>query len=166
MGKVRREDKRSTPGWQGRARCLVEKSVPSRAEGSDALYTLPIAVRCRVGGVPDEDLALLDTGAQWSVLGGELAKRARPPLGAPRESLSLHTRLGIIHGELVRIPITLVADEGKDLVVDATVLLAEDWSGPPVVLGYRGLLERVRFGIDPGPSGDDPWWFFGDASSP
>lgn len=165
MGKVRREDEQSTPEWQGRAGCLVEKIVPSGSKSSNAVYTLPIAVPCRVGGVPDDHLALLDTAAQWSLLGGDLAKLVRPLVEAPGDPFSMHTRLGSIHGELVRIPITLVADKGKDLVIDATLLLAEAWSGPPVVLGYRGLLERIRFGIDPGPTGDDPWWFFGDASS-
>jgi len=36
---------------------------------------------------------------------------------------------------------------------------AASWPGP-TVLGYRGLLERVRFALDPG-TGGPPMFFFG-----
>jgi hypothetical protein len=40
------------------------------------------------------------------------------------------------------------------------VLLAPEWEGPPV-LGYRGLLERIRFALDPGVTDADQWMYFG-----
>lgn len=30
----------------------------------------------------------------------------------------------------------------------------------PIVLGYRGLLERLRFALAPDPSGDDNRFYF------
>jgi hypothetical protein len=33
--------------------------------------------------------------------------------------------------------------------VDATWFIASDWPGP-MVIGWRGCLERMRFALDPG----------------
>lgn len=73
----------------------------------------------------------------------------------------MSTRLGRIEGRLHRLSVTLVADDGRDLQVAATVLIAPEWLGPPV-LGYRGLLERVRIALDPGVADDDQWLYFGE----
>lgn len=72
----------------------------------------------------------------------------------------MSTRLGTIHGQLHRLHITLVASEGDDLEIDATLVVAPDWMGP-IVLGYRGFLERLRLGLDPGTADDDQWLSFG-----
>jgi hypothetical protein len=76
--------------------------------------------------------------------------------------VTITTRLGSVQARLHTLNVTLGADEGEDLTVRATVLLAPSWPGPPV-LGYRGFLERIRFGFDPGTGHDDQWMFFGDA---
>ena len=68
--------------------------------------------------------------------------------------------LGRIQGMFHEVPVTLHADDGRDLRITATALLAPDWSGPPV-LGYRGFLERLRFALDPGVSASDQWMYFG-----
>lgn len=60
----------------------------------------------------------------------------------------LSTRLGRFHGTLFRGLITLVADQGESLDVEATVFLSADWPGPNF-LGYQGLLQRIRFAVDP-----------------
>lgn len=36
-------------------------------------HSLPVAVLCRLGRLEVEDYALLDTGATWSIIGGEVA---------------------------------------------------------------------------------------------
>lgn len=122
---------------------------------------LTMAIECRVEGLAGKQVALLDTGAQWSILGGGLAETllaARKPSG---ETLRLSSRLGVVSGTLERVRISLLSELGcgSDLDVDATVLLAPVWTGP-VVLGTRGLLERVRFEIDPDQTGNDSWWSF------
>jgi hypothetical protein len=61
---------------------------------------------------------------------------------------------------------SLRADEGLgyDLQVDSTVAVLPEWPGP-VMLGYRGFLERIRLAIDPGGSPHEPQRiFFGTLS--
>jgi hypothetical protein len=60
----------------------------------------------------------------------------------------LSTRLGVFQGTLYRGQVTLPADEGESLDLDATVFVCPDWPGPNF-LGYQGLLQRVRFAVDP-----------------
>ncbi len=93
-------------------------------------------------------LALLDTGAAWSVLNAELAQE----LGLferDGESTTISSRAGKIKGKLVRARTTLVADEGESIEFDSTVFVSRDWPEGNFI-GYSGLLERIRFAIDPG----------------
>ena len=93
-------------------------------------------------------LALLDTGAAWSVLNAELAQE----LGLferDGESLTISSRAGKIKGKLVRATTTLVADEGESIEFDSTVFVSSEWPEGNFI-GYSGLLERIRFAIDPG----------------
>lgn len=121
---------------------------------------LVTAVECRVGADLEKYSALLDTGAQWSVIGGELARHLTPGTVGP--TLRMSTRLGPILGTMERVSLHLLAGPGcgTDLFVDATIVLAPAWEGP-IVLGMRGLLERVRFELDPDQTGADCWWSFG-----
>ena len=121
---------------------------------------LVVAVRCRFDGVRNNVDALLDSGAEWSVFGGELAASLRDQATPMGIFSSMHTRLGRIQGQFHRLSVTLLADDGEDFQIPATVLLAPDWSGPPV-LGYRGFLERLRLALDPGASIADQWMYFG-----
>ena len=122
------------------------------------VHTIVTAVECRLDGQPARYHALLDTGASYSVIGGDLAAQLSGGGGVP---ISMSTRLGTIRGSLERVRITLLAHQqhGRDLDVDATVLLAPNWSGP-VVLGMRGLLENLRLELDPDETGESCWWSF------
>jgi hypothetical protein len=127
-------------------------------------HTLIVAVSCRFSGLSGEVQALLDTGAQWSILGGEMA---RALLEGGREAheeasgdVSISTRYGLLTGRLHLIEVTLLADQGDALLVQSTVLLLPNWPGPPV-LGYGGFLERIRIGLDPGDLLNGPRLFFG-----
>jgi len=123
---------------------------------------LTVAVRCLIRGLPFETQALLDTGAAWSVIGGDLAEILAPQLGEPEQAMILSTRLGRIRGKLHELDIELLAEHGESLMVTGSVLIAPDWTGS-VVLGYRGFLERIRFALDPGVNPDDAWFFFASA---
>ncbi len=125
---------------------------------------LVVAVRCRLGSLSVEEYALLDTGAQWSVVGSDLAKALEGDFAEGGQPIRMSTRHGILEGVLRRLPVTLVADEGAELSVEATVFVADQWPGP-VVVGYGGLLERVRFALDPGATGEDCWFYFGEPAS-
>lgn len=61
----------------------------------------------------------------------------------------LHTRFGTKHGHLVRIPFTFVAEEGESLETEGTFFITPDWPESLNFLGYSGLLDSLRFALDP-----------------
>lgn len=125
------------PFAQGRGR--FSDHLPSRSE-----RTAKVFVRIQFAGLPPQ-LAQLDTGAAYSILDAETAD----VLGfEPLEDLALSTRLGTISGQLGRFPLRLIADEGESLTVESTFFVSPDWDAG-VFLGYSGLLEHLRFAIDP-----------------
>jgi hypothetical protein len=71
--------------------------------------------------------------------------------GARGGMFSVSTRNGICAGSLRRIDLSLVADERQSLEVNATVFVSRQWDGPNFI-GWNGLLERIRFAVDPSPS--------------
>jgi hypothetical protein len=93
-------------------------------------------------------LAVVDTGAPWCIFEPIVAKvLARNFLPLQRQ-VSLSTRLGVIRGALYRVAITIEADEGDSLNLESTVFLSPEWRGPNFI-GYQGLLQRIRFAVDP-----------------
>jgi hypothetical protein len=124
-------------------------------------FTLPVAVRCHLGRVGEEAVALLDTGAEWSVLGGSTAELVQDDLEDLDQPLDLSSRFGRFTGSLYRLDVIFAADPGlgHELRINATVLVVASWPGP-IVLGYRGLLERARLALDPSAEGR-PLIFFG-----
>jgi hypothetical protein len=123
-----------------------------------------VGVRCRLGAQENEEIAQLDTAAQWSVVGGEIADELAADLGdIVQEHIQMSTRLGLLNGSLRKLRIELLADaeHGVNVEVDATVAVLPDWNGP-VMLGFNGFLERLRIGIDPGADAQAvPLIFFG-----
>ena len=117
-------------------------------QGADASEgTAKIFVRIEPLGFGGTVLAQLDTGAAWSVLNAEIAQ-ALGLVGGDGEELKLKTRLGDFDGRLEEATLTIVAEDGESLDVDARVFVSQDWPGQ-TFLGYMGLLERIRFGLDP-----------------
>ena len=125
-------------------------------------WNLPVAIKCQIGNLDATYLALLDTGAEWSVIGREPAIILEDQLGPPTETFLISTRLGKIFGALHRIDIRLLAEQtcGYDLTIESTVFVSEEWEGP-IVLGYRGFLERIRFALDPGIVDGEQMFYFG-----
>jgi len=145
-------DKQGSAPWStGSARLFMDEPRPT---GS-----MPMAVRCRFGSLP-EDLALLDTGAHWTLIGPELIELLGGELGDELESVTMSSRLGRFEGTLHRLPIQLIADEGKNVLVDGTCLALPDWHGPNV-LGVHGFLERLRFALEPATTGTEASIHFG-----
>lgn len=117
--------------------------------------TPKIYVRFRLPVEPVQTMeAQLDTGAAWSIVDSSVA-RAAGLLSRSGPPVEVHTRLGSIRGHLERITITLLADEGSSLHVDATIFVSPTWHMGHF-LGYGGLLERIRFAVDPG---DNSFYF-------
>lgn len=111
---------------------------------------LSVGVKCRLGGQEYIEVALFDTGAVWTLIGGDTAEILEDEFYDEGESISIYTRLGIMQTTLWRLPVHLVADQGcgTDITIESTIAVAPDWTGP-VVLGYRGFLERIRFALEP-----------------
>ena len=90
---------------------------------------------------------MLDTAAEWCVLPADLIASLGLD-GATGYPVRLETRLGVFSGNLERIPMRFRATEGQPLLVEATWFVSPDWPGP-LVLGWKGCLERFRFALDP-----------------
>jgi hypothetical protein len=93
-------------------------------------------------------LAQLDTGAAWSVIPAQIAREAGVPLDSDRPVL-MNTRLGIKKGYLVRAPLIFVAEQGEALYLEASFFVCSDWPEDQIFLGYSGLLDSIRFALDP-----------------
>jgi hypothetical protein len=115
-------------------------SLPAAAE------TVPrIVVTVLVAG--NEITALLDTGANQCILEWALAEQ----LNAPVEARVVQIRAlgGNVHqGILFSTVITFLADEGESVSLEVAAWSAETFTGPNLI-GYGGVLERVRIALDP-----------------
>lgn len=149
----RREGEPRQPWWVGASRFEVDALVDG--------HPVVVAARCRLGSIRVATQALLDTGAQWSVVGGDLADALLAEAEDEGREIILLSRMGKLRGRTYRLPVTLLAEEGENLTIEASLVICPSWPAPPV-LGYGGFLERIRLGIDPGTtSTEDRWLFFG-----
>ena len=120
---------------------------PYRSDFRLGPYRLLVAVSCYVGDPSLRSDALLDTAAEWCVLPAKMMS----PLGFEAiadPTTRLETRFGVFSGSLERAPVRFPAAEGEPLTIDATWFVSAEWLGP-LVLGWRGCLERFRFAFDP-----------------
>ena len=90
--------------------------------------------------------ARLDPATPWVVLNSELNEQIG--LHVSSQHLILHTATGLRRGCLERFPITLVAEQGDSLEIEATLFVCNDWDRGNF-LGYSGFIERIRFAVDP-----------------
>lgn len=110
--------------------------------------TAKIFVKVDIGSFEGTILAELDTGAAWSILPPKIA--ALMGIDASEgEPATMSTRLGRLRGHLVKIPVRFVADEGESFELDGTFFISPDWRSDRCFLGYSGLLDVVRFAVDP-----------------
>jgi len=110
--------------------------------------TAKIYVKVRFHGLSEPHYAQLDTGAAWSVLSPAVAEAAGI-LRTTGERARLSSRFGTHDGTLVRLPIIFLADEGASLETEGTFFIPTAWPSPLSFLGYAGLLDRIRFALDP-----------------
>lgn len=113
-----------------------------------AVGVISLAITCRVEQM-EEGRAFVDSGADWSIIPGDLALEAGldisgPGLGRAR----IETRLGVFDGHFERATLFLSADQGEYLDVAVTWLVIPEWYGP-LTIGWTGGLDRFRWGIDP-----------------
>jgi hypothetical protein len=118
-------------------------------------HRLIVGVTCRVAEKGTPVTALLDPASEWCVLPPDIAGQVgfgEIPNGS---ETALHTRFGTIHGYLERIRLWFPADEGEEFELEATGFISADWPGP-MVIGWKGCLEWMRFALDPG---EDAFYF-------
>jgi len=63
-------------------------------------------------------------------------------------SATLRTAYGSVRGDLYVLRIELIAEVGQDLGIETVTFISPDWRAPNY-LGYTGVLDRVRFAVDP-----------------
>src|SRR6266545_81244 len=102
----------------GRAAFL--DSMPSTPGRSARVY-----VRVAVPGIDETFLALLDTGAEWSVFDREIAEEIGLT-DAEGQPITILHKDGRTQGKLVRTTVTMIADEGAAIDVDATVFVPDN----------------------------------------
>ena len=90
---------------------------------------------------------MIDTGAAWSILRPEIAGLLNFPIDQ-KDDIILDTRFGRLKGTLQKIGMKLPAECGESLDMEATFWISDEWPGPNVI-GWNGLLNHLRFGIDP-----------------
>lgn len=98
--------------------------------------------------------AIVDTGAPWCVIDPAIARQVGAVAHAdyePDEKLMIRGML--YKGRLLRMGISLEAEQGHSLNIGATVFVpmlrpGDTWPHPNFI-GLDGFLSRIRFAIDP-----------------
>ena len=99
--------------------------------------------------------AIVDTGAPWCILSPEDSEGLDDVYRTKYTELKdFKIRGDSCNGWLYRMPISLEAEEGTGITVEATVFIPElaphqVWEDIPNFLGLGGFLERIRFAVDP-----------------
>lgn len=127
--------------FQGMAR--YRDSHPELDETQPRIY-----VKFRPSGLDISFLGLLDTGGHYCLLNQTVAHLLRDQLTDSLGQFWVRTAHGRLSGELYLHSITLLAEVGESVDVEATVFTPSDWHGP-CFPGYAGALDRVRFAVDP-----------------
>jgi hypothetical protein len=110
-----------------------------------------IFIQVEIEGFQTE--AFLDTGSPYVICDPIIAENLSLDLTHGEKIEKFIIRGNTIEGYLHRMNITILAEEGQGLPVDATVfvpnLSSQDWGNFPSIIGLSGFLERIRFAIDP-----------------
>ncbi|MCE7873640.1 hypothetical protein DYH09_25150 [bacterium CPR1] len=122
--------------------CAFLDEHPSGDPGDTKVY-----VRLAIQGFPVDIHAMLDTGSTWSVLEPEVSEALGLSQAQGLGKITLSTRVGQVAGTLHNIPVTIVAEQGQQLEVDAVFFAPENWPHCSFI-GYRGFLEKIRFAVD------------------
>jgi len=94
--------------------------------------------------------AVLDTATPWCILNEEQAKELNPNY----KDEAIDTKCLIIRGEktegvLIRLPVTICAEQGVDIIIEGTVFVPQDERDLPNFIGLDGFLSRIKFAINP-----------------
>jgi hypothetical protein len=115
----------------------------------DPNFRFQYGIQCRIERFAGKFEAYIDTGAEYSIIGGELASELIKNADS-LANIDFSTRLGLIKGKLARIQSVLLAESGggRDLEVEGSFILAPDWNGP-IIIGHYCFLEKLNFAFVP-----------------
>ncbi len=130
-----------SPFYSGAA--TYHDAFPNARETKPRIY-----VEFRPRDAATSFLALLDTGGHYCILSPDVREAVDNQLTDYLGHEKLRTAHGPIEGELYILPIQLLAEAGEHLDVEVVAFVAQDWHGQSF-LGYTGVLDRLRFAIDP-----------------
>jgi len=121
-----------------------------------------IFLRVEIAGYPIE--AVVDTGAPYVILAPTVARiiELNSASAIARERMLIRGMR--LDGNIYRFNMKLLATFGNDLDVQATIFVPDSeeyWGNFPSFIGFGGLLERVRFAIDPSTD----MFYFGSLAS-
>lgn len=106
--------------------------------------------------------AMLDTGAPYIICNPSMAGRLAVDPSAAIDKITLNIRGHPVIGTLHRLDLTLRAEHGDEIIIDATAFVPNSridfWPGLPSIIGLEGCLERVRFAFDT----SDETFYFGE----
>jgi hypothetical protein len=113
---------------------------------------LHVPISCAIlppnGGRAVESIALLDTGAAYSVLSCKVANDIDVRSCSPDlQDQLLSTRHGKLTGHVYALDVQLLADQGGDLVIPGRFFVSDDWPGPTVI-AWKSCLEYGCFALD------------------
>ena len=117
-----------------------------------------IILEVQIEGVTTQ--AVVDTGAPYVICAPTIAERAGVDSTLALARQTMLVRGMRLEGFVVRLNMTLKAEIGEDLTVDATVFVPEVpeyWGDFPSFIGLTGFLERIRFAVDP----NEDMFYFG-----
>lgn len=95
--------------------------------------------------------AMLDTGAPYVICAPSIANGLGLDPKAAIKPTRLFVRGTSVDGALHRLNLTIRAEQGKELTINAVVFVPDQtasWPGLPSVIGLEGCLEWVRFALD------------------
>ncbi|MBR8833211.1 MAG: hypothetical protein DSM106950_03990 [Stigonema ocellatum SAG 48.90 = DSM 106950] len=96
--------------------------------------------------------AVVDTGAPYPIIAPQIARLAGLAQVLPLERLTIIIRGMRLEGGVIRLTMTLPAEEGEELDVSATAFIPdieEYWGNFPSFIGQIGFLERICFAVNP-----------------
>lgn len=127
---------------------------------SDIKNKFPVAIRCCIGNLLNEELALIDTGACYSMINEDTFTLIKASM-TYIEDVHIITARGLRLCKLYMMPIQLLADYGEPLSIEILTAVVPDWP-EQTIIGMRGGLEKIRCAFDPGTK-DDALFYFGSA---
>lgn len=98
-----------------------------------------------------EELALFDTGSDITIMSRRWALACGIIPFSKKPTKPLQSRLGKHMGEFLPVRFTLIETEGQPLAWEGEAWFSETWDGPSII-GWRGVLNHLRFHLDPGSS--------------